>query len=391
MLTRSGWLTIIVAVIGAAVARAFAITELFVIAAGLGLLVIGCFLWARLTTLRLRVGRTVQPARVFAGETTRVEVTATNTAGQRTPVLSLTDPVAGTRGALLHLAPLKAGDQARAAYRLPTSKRGLVRVGPLKVEMGDPFGLTRRRATAAPVLDVTVYPAIHRITVPNLGGDEDPHGSSARNHLGRTSDEFYAMREYVRGDDLRRVNWKATARRDDLMVRQDERPWQDRTTVVFDTRSSSYDDASFERAVSAAASVTTAAFGARHIVRFLAGDGTDTNAATGMQHGESVLDYLAAVQPSSSASLRTSIEVLSKSAQGGLLVIVAGDIQSAELLIVNRLRRRYRRTVVLACHGHAPVAAAGIVVADLTDPDTDFADAWATASRSRRVANPVAS
>ena len=49
--------------------------------------------------------RTLSPARVHAGDATRVELGATQPRHRRTPVLRLRDPVGGTRGALLHLAP----------------------------------------------------------------------------------------------------------------------------------------------------------------------------------------------------------------------------------------------------------------------------------------------
>jgi uncharacterized protein (DUF58 family) len=391
MLTRNGWFTVVAAVVAAVVARSFAVIELFVVAVALAALVLVSWAWVRLATIRLRIGRSVQPARVYAGETTRVEVNAVNTGTGRTPVLTLTDPVAGTRGALLHLAPLASGEQARAAYRLPTTQRGIVRVGPLRVEVTDPFGLARRRATGAPLLDVTVFPAIDRIAVPNLGGDEDPHGDSARHNLmGRTSDEFFAMRQYVMGDDLRRVNWKATARADDLMVRQDESPWQDRTTVVLDTRVTSYDDDSFERAVSAAASIVSASFASRHLVRFLSSDGTDSNSASGLGHNEAILEYLAGVQLSRTASLRSSLETLVRSAEGGLLVVVGGNLQSSELQVVASMRRRFRRTIALTFHGERPVVPHGVLLADLIDPSTSFVDQWTAIARPRLTASQKA-
>jgi uncharacterized protein (DUF58 family) len=389
VLTRNGWFTAIAAVVAAVVARSFAVIELFVVAVALAALVIVSWAWVRLATIRLRIGRSVQPARVYAGETTRVEVNAVNTGAARTPVLTLTDPVAGTRGALLHLAPLASGEQARAAYRLPTMQRGIVRVGPLRVEVSDPFGLARRRATGAPVLDVTVFPTIDHIAVPNMGGDEDPHGNSARHNLmGRTSDEFFAMRQYVMGDDLRRVNWKATARAQDLMVRQDESPWQDRTTVLLDTRTTSYNDEAFERAVSGAASIVAASFGSRHLVRFISSDGTDSNAASALGHSEAILEYLAGVQLNRTASLRGALETLSRSAEGGLLVVVGGHLQSTELQLVAAMRRRFRRIVALTYYGERPTVPAGVLLGDLIDPSRSFPDEWTAVARPKPKASP---
>jgi uncharacterized protein (DUF58 family) len=354
MLTRTGWLTAILAIIAGIAGRLFAIVELFVIAAVLGSLVLVTLAWVRMTAVRLRVSRVVTPARVHAGESTRIEVSAKNTGAGRTPVLHLSDPVAGTRGARLHLAPLRGNDTAQAAYRLPTDKRGVVNVGPLQLEIADPFGLARRRAIAAPVQSVTIYPHIDTIRVPSLGGDEDPHGAAIRtNKLGQTSEEFFALRQYVLGDDLRRVHWKSTARSQELMVRQDENPWQDRTTIALDVRPGSYDEAAFERAVSAAASVASAAFRQRHVVRVVSSDGFDSGVGAGLSQAEAILAYLAGV-PLTKAS-GPVFDQLTRFGQGGLLVVATSEWPVADLAMLASLRARFRRVVLVGTTGIAPV------------------------------------
>jgi uncharacterized protein (DUF58 family) len=89
-------------------------------------------------------------------------------------------------------------------------------------------------------------------------------------------DEFHSLRPYVIGDDLRRVHWPSTARRDELTVRQDERHQQGRTTVLLDVRRAVHTDESFERAVSAAASLLVAAVRRGDEVRLVATDRTDS-------------------------------------------------------------------------------------------------------------------
>jgi uncharacterized protein (DUF58 family) len=354
MLTRTGWLTAILAIVAGIAGRLFAIVELFVIAAVLGSLVMVTLAWVRMTAVRLRVSRVVTPARVHAGESTRIEVSAKNTGAGRTPVLHLSDPVAGTRGARLHLAPLRGNDTAHAAYRLPTDKRGIVNVGPLQLEIADPFGLARRRAIAAPVQSVTIYPHVDTIRVPSLGGDEDPHGAAIRtNKLGQTSEEFFALRQYVLGDDLRRVHWKSTARSQELMVRQDENPWQDRTTIALDVRPGSYDEAAFERAVSAAASVASAAFRQRHVVRVVSSDGFDSGVGAGLSQAEAILAYLAGV-PLTKAS-GPVFDQLTHFGQGGLLVVATSEWPVADLAMLAALRARFRRVVLVGTTGIAPV------------------------------------
>ncbi len=61
------------------------------------------------------------------------------------------------------------------------------------------------------------------------GSSDAPAGYAA-------GDEFYTMREYVQGDDLRHVHWPSTAHRQTLMVRQQEMPWQAQAVVFCDAR-----------------------------------------------------------------------------------------------------------------------------------------------------------
>jgi uncharacterized protein (DUF58 family) len=174
-------------------------------------------------------------------------------------VLQLRDPVGGTRGALLHLAPLKPGESARAAYRLPTTRRGIIAVGPLGLEVGDPFGLAVQAAEAAPVLELTVYPRVDPVGAPKHGGDRDPHGAASNlNVLGQQGDDFYALREYVVGDDLRRVHWPSTARRGQLMVKELEDAPRDEIALLLDADASSVLGESFDVQVRAAGSILDA-------------------------------------------------------------------------------------------------------------------------------------
>jgi uncharacterized protein (DUF58 family) len=365
--------------------RVFGLTELYLAAATAVLLVVGAVAYVRLSRSRLRISRTVHPATVHAGDAARVELAVSNRGTGKTPVLRLRDPVGGTRGALVHLAPLRPNGLVRAAYRLPTDHRGIVAVGPLEVELQDPFGLARRAVKAAPVLELVVYPAVVPVGAPGQGGDRNPQGSAVHpNALGRQGDEFYAIREYVVGDDLRRVDWRSTARREELMVRQDELPWQDRTTVVLDTRRANHTAASFERAVSAVASVVNAAARERHHLRVLATDGTDLSPGTGLAHAESVLGWLATVDVEGHGSLRRTLSGLQRPSNGGALVVVTGRTSSSDLEAMAALRRTFRSVVDVVTEGPVPTATASgsVVIAVAAGTDGAFGPAW-----QRRVAS----
>jgi len=77
-----------------------------------------------------------------------------------------------------------------------------------------------------------------------------------------------SLRDYRPGDDLRRVHWRTSARRAELMVRQDERAARRPVTVLLDLPD---DDATAEWSISAAASVALALLRSGHRVRLLGG------------------------------------------------------------------------------------------------------------------------
>ena len=192
-----------------------------------------------------------------------------------------------------------------AAYRLPTDRRGLVQIGPLQVVVGDPFGLTSLATVAAPTVALTVYPHIDQIDpLPYTTGHDPLAGARQPNSLGRTGEDFYALRPYVVGDDLRRIHWPSSARHDELLVRQNELPWQGRTTVLLDVRKAAHSGDSLEVAVSAAASIVAATARRNDLIRLVTTAGTDSDFAPGSDHVEAIMEHLAVVPASPTGSLR---------------------------------------------------------------------------------------
>ncbi|HKE72477.1 MAG TPA: DUF58 domain-containing protein [Acidimicrobiales bacterium] len=414
MLTRPGWLCLWGGVALVVAARLLGIAELYVFGAVVLGLVAGAIVYVRLIRLDLQIDRSVHPSHVHAGQLSRVEVRIRNVRRSATPVLRLRDPVSGTAGADLLVPPLDQGAMSTASYRLPTDRRGIVRVGPLRVVVGDPFGLAQASAMAAPQVEVTVYPVVEDIRpVPYTSGTDPLAGTLHPHAIGRVGDDFYALRPYVVGDDLRRIHWPSTARHDELLVRQQEQPWQGRTTVLLDVRRATQDTAAFEAAVSAAASVVNAN-GARHdLVRMVTTDGADSGFGAGTGHTQALLEHLAVVQQSSGASLRAMLDLIQRDGQGALVVVVA-QTTGDELQATARLRQRYGLITVVqidrskgdrvapararsggsgptpAAPGAADAASGSTLVR--VGPDTTFATAWDRAlATSRRAGQRVGS
>ncbi|HEX4820055.1 MAG TPA: DUF58 domain-containing protein [Acidimicrobiales bacterium] len=398
MLTRQGWLVAGGALALVAGGRILGVLELFIVGAATGLLVIVSLVSVYLSRLRLAVARHVTPPRVYAGTPSRVELSIRNDGERTTPVLRLFDPVSGTRGADLLLSPLDPDVVSRAAYRLPTERRGIVEIGPLEVIVADPFGLAASSTEGAPRTELTVYPRVEEIVpVPHTSGD-DPHaGADHPSALGRSGEDFYALRPYVVGDDLRRVHWPSTARRDELTVRQDELPWQGRVTVLLDVRRNAHTPASLELAVSAAASIITASWKRRDLVRLITTDNIDFGFAAGTAHAEAIMEFLATVPASPGGTLRGVLDQLGLPGNGGAIVPIVAGIADAELAGLPRLRGRFAAVTVVhflrsSYDPAAPIDNAGSMstrgstIIRVTK-DRPFAEAWnGTLHRGRRIA-----
>src|SRR5687767_2637705 len=142
MLTRRGLVVALGSLVLSGVGRLLGIDELFALAAAAVALAAAALAYVRLTRFQLEAVRELRPAHVHAGTASRVELSVRNLAFRRSPVLAARDPFdGGRRWARLLLAPLGPGETARAAYRLPTDRRGIFDLGPLQLQLSDPFGL----------------------------------------------------------------------------------------------------------------------------------------------------------------------------------------------------------------------------------------------------------
>lgn len=343
VITRRGW-GLVAAGAGLAFSgRLLGIEELYVLGAACWALVAGAAWQAVRAPLDVRAGRRLHPARVHAGTDSSVELAVRNAGVRRTPVLTVRDPFdRGRRQARFLLAPLRPGETARAAYRLPTERRGVYPLGPLEVGFTDAFGLAGAIRTAAPATQLTVYPRIDTVApMPHTLGHDPLAGVDHPNAPGQVGEDFYALRPYQVGDDLRRVHWRSTARTGELMIRQDEMPWQGRATVLLDVRRRAHTTASLELAVSAAASIVTAAWRRRSLVRLVTTDGTDSGWAAGAAHAEAIMEHLATVRASRDDRLAATLAALRREGNGGALAFVTAGAPAPDLHALGPLRSRF--------------------------------------------------
>ena len=177
--------------------------------------------------------------------------------------------VEGSPSAPVATSPLqkpKSGGEIRLRLPVDTSTRGERPIGPYSVVHGDPWSIVRRVATRAEGGVLTVHPrtvSVRRSALPTLQqGDSD----FASRRMG--DEHFFALRDYVLGDEPRTVHWRSSAKAGKLVVKQQVAPAPNNTMIVLDTDASAYgsDDQfgsgwigeRFESAVEVAASLAIA-------------------------------------------------------------------------------------------------------------------------------------
>lgn len=329
MPTRVGWGLAVVAVLTLVAARVFALTELFVLGAtAIGLLA-AAFLLVTRRSPSIAVERLVTPPRVQLGGQCRIELRVTNPSSRPSPVVSLHEPIAGTVGAQVSIPPLTPGEVQAATYRLPAMRRGLMPIGPLSMTRTDPFGLITHTTEIVERVTVTVLPAIETLgPVGTGGGIDDPLAGLTHTVMGLSGEEdFSSLRDYVVGDDLRRVHWASSARNGELLVREDDPPWRGHVTVVLDTRTERMDADRFEAAVSAAASVLHGVSLHGDRARLMTTCGIDTGLVDATAERDLLLEHLALVSQHEEGRFG-DLRPPGRGNPGGL-VVVTGDGGSA--------------------------------------------------------------
>lgn len=200
---------------------------------------------------RMEVSRRFTPLIAEAGRSVTVSVNVRNLASTGTEEATWRDEwpwapfsSAQTRLPLLarHHAAYGAGS-ATVSYTLGPPTRGIFDIGPFVVEARDPFQVARGEMLVGDTQKLVVTPRVIALPVTGLSMEADDGSAWARQRLNSAGGDDIMTREYRHGDALRRVHWKATARRGELMVRLEEQRSHAQASIVLDTRRNGYRDA----------------------------------------------------------------------------------------------------------------------------------------------------
>jgi uncharacterized protein (DUF58 family) len=200
------------------------------------------------------VGLTLPTNRVVVGDRAPGEVLVRNPTRRRLPGVRVEVPVGA--GLAEFAAPsLSSGEEHSDVFVVPTSRRGIVPIGPVRTVRADPVGLLRRELVWADSLDLFVHPRIIAIPSMSTGFVRDLEGAPTRD-LTQSDVAFHALREYMPGDERRNIHWKSTAKTGSYMVRQFEETRRSHLLVALSLSEADYaTDEEFELAVSATGSL----------------------------------------------------------------------------------------------------------------------------------------
>jgi uncharacterized protein (DUF58 family) len=200
--------------------------------------------------IQLRVAH----SRVVVGETAVGEVVVDNPRPRRVLGATVEVPV-GTGLAAVTMPSLRRGAQFTHEFIIPTSRRGIIPVGPVRTIRADPIGLVRREVVWTEATELYVHPRTIAIPSTSTGFVHDLEGSATRD-LTNSDVSFHALREYQPGDERRYIHWKSSAKTGTYMVRQFEETRRSHIVIALSLAQTDYaTDDEFEMAVSVTGSL----------------------------------------------------------------------------------------------------------------------------------------
>jgi uncharacterized protein (DUF58 family) len=234
-----------------------------------------------------------------------------------------------------------AGDTHETRYPVATARRGVITVGPLTLERSDPIGLAAKGAARIEPVSLIVHPRTDRLRLPppavmraldGVVDNAEPNGSLS----------FSMLREYVPGDDRRRIHWPSSARLGHLVVKELVDANLPGVSLLLDCREGVTDDQMAEERISIAASIARFVVDQGFVGELVLSDGSchswDLGAARPV---EDLLDFLATAQLHSEGGLDFGIQRLLMSQPGRLAIGILGSAARGELAQVAMLKRRF--------------------------------------------------
>ena len=352
--------------------------------ASMGLFVAGiAWLWNKLALEELDYIRVIPQNRVFRGEKVHLSIEISNRKPIPLPRLDIDDDIPDSlkiEGAdvgyspnpnstrMRHSTSISWYEKTRWDYRISGSKRGYFRIGPATLTSGDIFGLFQNVRQERSRDYLLVYPNI--VDLPSIGLPEARPLGDAEGGIRMFQDPSRpsGIRDYQRGDPMKTIDWKATAKMGDLKVRTFE-PSSSQTIILLVAVETTlrfwegYSAVNLERVITAAASVASYVSEKRYSLGMFS-NGTPILADRPMKIPPTgsedqltiILEALATIRPLPMGPMPVNLaENIGKFPIGSTLVITAALITDEFVEVIRRLLQNGHKIVVLyVADGNCP-------------------------------------
>ncbi len=275
-------------------AWAFGSKALYPVALGLIAAVLLAWLWTRLANRPLELRRAFPPGDRLEGEDVEIRLELRGEL-RLVPATWMLRERVGRLGE--RTTPLAA--HGRSSYVLEQLPRGRYAFEEVRAEIEDPFGLQRVEQPLSAPGALLVYPRL--VELDRLFSESGVRSHDGRRLLLRRPAGFdlHSVREYEQGESLRKVHWRSTARRGQLMVKELEDSPRDEVAVVLDADPGAVVGDSFDVQVRAAGSILLAhaTRGRRAVLVINSNRREQQRVHSGESDWRQALDLLAAAEP----------------------------------------------------------------------------------------------
>jgi uncharacterized protein (DUF58 family) len=373
--------------------------------------------WSRLSLERVSYQRTLTDRRAFVGEEIEVAFSITNRKALPLPWIEVRESTpevmpardahttpSGTPGAvnITRSTALAWYERASWRHRFFCRQRGYYHFGPAQLRSGDIFGIFPSVREVQDADYLTILPRL--VSLPELGlPSERPFGEArSGSRLFEDPSRLAGVRDYRHGDPLKRIDWKATARRQGLQSRVYEPSSSMYLLVALHVNTlefvwEGYDPVLLERAITVAGSVAQWALDQRYSAGIITNSsypgadrplsippGRDPDQLT------RILEALAMVSPFTIAPLEEVIEEAARRLpMGATVVVVAAYLTSSLAGRIARLAARGHPVALLWVSDEPAPGLAGLSVHNVSAIMRQFERTWADEGLAGTAARPA--
>ncbi|MHA2350139.1 MAG: DUF58 domain-containing protein [Candidatus Thorarchaeota archaeon] len=351
----------------------------------------------------IEVDRTIDKIKVFSGDFMRVKVTIRNTSRRHFDFIEVWDQFPETWilaiGENSIASRIEPGGSMSFSYILQARMRGRYYLGPTEVIMRDRLGIHYYKRTLKEQTEVLVYPTWKDVRRMEALGKQRQLGlmfGSHRTKVVGMGTDFTGFREYVPGDPFRLIDWKSSAKRGDMVIKQFEMEKNIQIVCMVDTSGSmgnGYpENTKLEYAIRASVLLTHMGLERKDLVGtcvFSDVVHSYVPPSTKPNHMYDVLEALAMAEPRGWSDYETAISYVAKQTRKRSLFIWLTDLEESPAPLLNAMKTvvaNGHRAMVISPFGpwfEAPVGQFGPVERVLSEAVSE--ELWERRSKISRA------